>query len=69
MRRTAAASSSTTSLPVFGAVADRHAAAHPHALLPGGRDLVADALRVTSRSNWAKDSSTLSVNGPWRWWC
>ena len=31
-------------LPVFDVVAERRQAAHPHALLLGGRDLVADAL-------------------------
>jgi len=38
-----------------------HIAAHPHALFFfGGGDLVADAFTVTSRSNLAKDNSTLA---------
>ena len=46
-------------------IAKRHVAAHPHALLLRRGDLVANAFAVTSRSNWAKDSSTLSVMRPW----
>ena len=45
MVRTRSASSGTgTSLRSITSIAERHRAAHPHALLLGGRDLVADAL-------------------------
>src|SRR5208282_5983479 len=50
---------------VLDVVAERGLAAHPHALLFGCGDLVADARSpVTSRSNWANESSTLSVRRP-----
>jgi hypothetical protein len=49
---------------VLDVIAERHVAARPHALAFRRRDLVADALAAISRSNWAKESSILSVNRP-----
>src|ERR1700733_12341053 len=49
---------------ILDPVAQRNHAAHPHSLLLRSSDLVPDPLPVTSRSNWAKDSSTLRVRRP-----
>ena len=38
-------------------IAERHVAAHPHALLFRRGDLVADAFPVTSRSNWQRTTA------------
>src|SRR6476660_7893223 len=51
-------------LAVLRVIAKRRHAADPETLALGGCDLVADALRVTSRSNWANDSSTFKVSRP-----
>ena len=48
-------------LVVLDVVTERDGAAHPHALASRGRELVADALAASSRSNWANESRTLSV--------
>ena len=49
---------------IFDPIAQRNHATHPHSLLLQSGDLVPDCLPVTSRSNWAKDSSTLRVRRP-----
>jgi hypothetical protein len=49
---------------IFDPITERNHAPHPDALLLRGGDLVPDRSPVTSRSNWAKERSTLRVNRP-----
>src|SRR4029450_5804653 len=49
-------------LLVHRGIAERDRAADPNALALGGSELVCSP--ISSRSNWAKDSSTLSVSRP-----
>src|ERR1035437_3828830 len=51
-------------LVVFHLITEGQGTTDPEALTLGGSDLVPNPLGVTSRSNWAKDSSTLSVSRP-----
>jgi hypothetical protein len=51
-------------LSILVVIAKRDNAAHPHALLLRGRDLVANAFPVTSRSNWANERRTFRVSRP-----
>ena len=52
----------TTSLRLLHVVAERRLTAHPKALLLDAAILSRMRSPVTSRSNWAKDKSTLRVS-------
>ena len=49
---------------IEAAIAERNGSADPEALALRGRNLVAHRSPITSRSNWAKESSTLRVSRP-----
>src|SRR5262249_56775536 len=51
-------------LLIYGRVAERHRATDPNAFALRGGDLSRTRSPISSRSNWAKDSSTLSVSRP-----
>ena len=50
--------------PAIGRIAQRRHAAHPHALALEAAILSLIRSAVTSRSNWANESSMLSVSRP-----
>ena len=57
-------------LAVLDVVAERHEAAHPHALLAGGRELVADALAdhlALELREGQQDVERQPAHA--RWWC